>query len=203
MSTLKYWESLNEFTKSVAGPTIMRPELGVQDLDALLWFTDTFDYQSDCIDECEISNLFHEQLGHPFRYLPRQVLADMDSAHDYIRKLIYYALGEGNLSMKLDFTIEQLSYDKPVFYSLADYGRWRESRKRRPSLTRKRANGLWWILTLADEMESLSEEFGTGHIYSLLEYPEGEESWNHGKRILSGLARWNESRFPTAPRNVS
>ena len=25
MSTLKYWESLNEFTKSVAGPTIMRP----------------------------------------------------------------------------------------------------------------------------------------------------------------------------------
>ena len=203
MSTLKYWESLNEYTKSVAGPTIMRPELSIRDLDALLWFTDAFDYQSDYTDGCEISNLFHQELGHPFRYLPHQVLADMDSANGYIHKLIYYALGEGNLSMKLDFTIEQLSYDKPVFYSLADYGRWRESKKRRPSLTRKRANGLWWMLALANEMESLSEEFGTGPIYSLLEYPEGEEHWDHGKRVLSGLAQWKESCVPTAPRNVS
>ena len=201
-----YWKALADRLKATSGPTIIKPILKTKDLDALLWFEHAFNRDADFEPRSEVSRAFHDALGHPFQQLPRQVLSDMNSASDYINGLIKYSLAQGDLSMKLaDFTVKELSFDRPVFLTGESYLAWRNQFPiRSPTLTRKRANGLWWILTIVNEMEELAVDvFGTGEIYNLLEYSEGEELWDHGKRVLTGIARWHESRFPTAPRNVS
>lgn len=197
------WQKAKDEFINDTSPMVVKPDLKNRDLDALLWFSDTFHQQANIVDEdCEMAQWFNTNMGQPWDYLPRQVLNDMESAYDYINGLIKYTLSQGELSMKLtDFTIKELSWDRPVFYSGESYLSWRdELPMRKPVLTRKRVNGLWWILCVADAMEKICDTLEFGELFHVLEYEKGAEMWSHGKRTLAGIARYHESKFPTAAR---
>ena len=196
----EYWKTVRENIKDIGGLSIVKPKLSVDDLDSLLWFTDAFNADWDLEETSLESREFHKTLGclHP------QAQRDMETAHDYVEKLIMYNLAQGGLSLKMkDLTIKEVSFDKPIFYGVEQYVEWHKKLPtREPRLTRKRANGLWWLLTFADEMEATAEHLGIGEVYRVL--VDGEPGkWDRGKAVIAGLARYHESRFPTAPRGAA
>jgi hypothetical protein len=180
------------------GETRGNPALNVDELDSLLHFIPAFQHDFELeFSECR-------EYQSPASVLPAQVWEDIDSAFEYLQSLVFYKLAMNTLTLKTDLTIREVSYSVPL--SLYDikriqtFPRGRYGKPRQPRLTRKRANGLWWILTVARLMEEQFEccPLPFSRIPETIESEKG--FWDCAYSLIAGIARFHESRFPTATR---
>ena len=186
---------------------LRKPELKTQDLDGLLWFNHTFQKDWGNFEEPwfkEMVENYTHMSSSPLEVLPRQALNDIDSASDYLQQIVEYNLMKGELNLKLsDQTINEVSFPYPLPQHVLKKLCWHgitQKKPRMPTLTRKRANGLWWIYCIAELMEDFADlPFGS-ETYATHEYRDGEDMWAHGKNVVVGIAKYHDSKFPLAPR---
>ena len=198
------WEAYCKmFRSNSAGKRISGPDLRTKELDGLLWFNHTFQKDWENCDDPWFEECLKEYtlMGSPLAILPRQVLADIGSAQEFLQQIVEYNLAKGTLTLKTDFTLREVSFPYSVRgFRLGFYPMKIDGRPRKPRLTRKRANGLWWIYTVGSLMEEHSEVFTGSEIYETHLTEMGADMWHTGMNTVRAIACDHECKFPSAPR---
>ena len=190
-------------------PFAIKPTLTHKALDGLLTFIEVWsaDYSHMQFD----AELYGQTGWEDYiRTIPRQITNDMFSGIEYLEKLIIYNLANGTLTLKSDLTLREIQYEKPVKDYLASVESWPRTSSGKPippRMTRKRANGLWWVLAISSNirLNGWDAELDLAEYTQRLMNIDSEEfelRYKNGESLVSNLARYHESRFPTAPRTA-
>ena len=136
-----------------------KPSLTVNSLDGLFW----------------VGWLFQSELGEadrdaPINRIPATIVSEMKSGLEYIQHLSEWFFTKNKLACDYKYK-DAMQFDSKDTQSINVYGvptyespyftfPWideakinSQERERRPSLTRKRVNGLWWLLVVWDLLE--------------------------------------------------
>jgi len=193
-----------------------KPSLTVNSLDGLFW----------------VGWLFQSELGEadrdaPINRIPATIVSEMKSGLEYIQHLSEWFFTKNKLACDYKYK-DAMQFDSKDTQSINVYGvptyespyftfPWideakinSQERERRPSLTRKRVNGLWWLLVVWDLLEEdLIEwkEWGKSN-----GKPDVQMGWlstmdtkqvdatSVGIQFINQMSEWHETQHPTAPR---
>tara|TARA_B100000214_G_C23889116_1_gene590949 strand:- start:323 stop:1030 length:708 start_codon:yes stop_codon:yes gene_type:complete len=227
-ATNKHWfyastrETKNEYAQRLLGRKALwcntsKPKLTTDDLDGLLTFLHFFELDlNDVTDKewhAEVKEDVEKDYGHgeDWAYtwddlllnIPAPVCSDIQAAIKYAKQLIAYNLRLGELTLKTDLTLKEVKYDLPVTDYLELVKDWPVSRAGNPlppRVTRKRANGMWWIINAADVMSEATQTWASWT--TACQETKGamwDEYWN-GADVIAQVAAYHETKWPTAPR---
>lgn len=177
-----------------------RPDLHKDDLDGLLWFSDVWatDFLNISEGEWDFASTGLESY---LQGLPSPILGDIWAAFEYTQRVVGYNLAKGYLTLKSDLTLKEVSFSKPVDIDLIKmFTGNRSGRPRMPPITRKRANGLWWLLAVGDIIKDIGAMNCSTEMGYVLEGGIEEDRFMAGEQVVRRLAMYHETKYPTAPR---
>jgi hypothetical protein len=177
-----------------------KPELTVRALDGLFW--------AEWILRCEF---YEPDRDAPIRRIPKRIVSEIESGMEYIKHLSEWFFTTNALACEYGHKPGAMYKYNPAMMCVPKSNSpyftfpWVEEEKikagnrtRRPALTRKRANGLWWMLVVWDLLKEDAQEHDLGWLCVL--DTEQEDMSDIGVQFISQLANWHETQHPTAER---
>tara|TARA_R100001510_G_C7653764_1_gene212173 strand:+ start:2664 stop:3296 length:633 start_codon:yes stop_codon:yes gene_type:complete len=177
-----------------------KPELTIRTIDSLFWIKWLWDRESTETEESA-----------PLSLIDDSIKDDMQQAMKYLSDLIDWFYVKNNIRSEYqlktgvseyDYSDEgpplstSINFTYPWIYDSNIYSR---NRTRKPSLTRRRVNGLWWLLVAFD---LLFEDWKIAEGCCWLGWAKQQdlERFDVGLQFINQLAEWHEFKHPTAQR---